>query len=117
MRFARTVEGRTDALFELASGEQPCGFDDFALSMDPLGLDGIEPGALDRQGTGDNAHTVLFLFHLLIVGAQPRLNGVTAMPRRIIPHQKEDVLALSYELGAAPVQEGNRHRTQRPAVD
>jgi hypothetical protein len=39
----------TDAVGDLVGAEQTRGLDDSALAVDPLGLDGIEPGALDRQ--------------------------------------------------------------------
>src|SRR5256885_14503709 len=62
----RTVERGADPRAEFRGGEQPGGFDHPALAMRPLGLDRIEPGALDGQVAGEEPHALATGLHLPI---------------------------------------------------
>ncbi len=44
-----TPKGRADPIGQLVSAEQPIGFYYFALTVNPLGLHGVEPGAFGGQ--------------------------------------------------------------------
>jgi hypothetical protein len=68
----------------LLSGEQARGFDNGALGMDPLGLDRVEPGTLDRQVADQDAHTAALLLDLPIVRPDPGTDGLTDVPGRVI---------------------------------
>ena len=48
-----------NAVGELLDGEEAIGFKDASLAVDPGGLNGIEPGALDRQVAGDDARCLV----------------------------------------------------------
>lgn len=108
----RTVQGVTDVVVDLAGDEQSSGRDALALGVNPLGFDGIEPGARDRQGTGEDADAFLLPLDLTGVGVNPVLDGVTAVPGGGIPDQEQGRLPLGFEFLAAPVQERNRHRAE-----
>src|SRR5215208_6603167 len=70
-RMRVAVEGGVDAVDELVGGEQAGGFDDAAFAVRPLGLDGVQPGALDRQVAIDDADATPAPFDAAIVGADP----------------------------------------------
>src|SRR5207253_328286 len=63
MSFVGTPEGGTDPLLQLLGGEQARRFDHLALAVHPLGLDGIQPGALDRQRADHDPHAATLLLH------------------------------------------------------
>lgn len=53
------VQGFADAKPQFAGGQQAGGLDDFALRLNPAGLDRIQSGALDctRKGLRTRPHT------------------------------------------------------------
>ena len=47
-----TVKGSTDVIGQLIGREHSIRFNHLPSAMRPFGLNGMEPGALDRQTTG-----------------------------------------------------------------
>jgi len=111
----RTAEVSSHPLHQFGSRQQPGGFDHGSFPMDPMRLQGIEPGAFDRQGTTHNPDALALPFDLLVMLSEPLPHCLAAVPRRIIPHQQQGGFAHGGQLGADPGQEGDRHRTHRPA--
>ena len=110
MRGAHTVR-------HLPGAEQARGFDNGTLGMDPLGLDRVEPGTLDRQRAGQDAHALALLLDLPMGRPDPGAYGLTHVPGRIVPDQRPHGNAQRLPLGAAPVQELGRERADRAADD
>src|SRR5947207_2788837 len=104
MSLVRTVKVGTDPLGKLASREQSIGFNDSALAMHPLGLDGIEPGTFRREQKGQDAYAFALLLDLLVVLAYPGAHDQALMPGGIIPDQQPGSLALGLQLSTTPVQ-------------
>lgn len=82
---------------------------DRTLAMHPLGLNGIEPRAFHRQPTGHNPHPLPARFDVLIMGANPRLDGLALMPRGVIPEEQQGGDTLHCQAGTAPGQKICRH--------
>ena len=57
----------TNTFSQLLSREQPIGFHNHLLGMDPLRLDRVEPGTFGGQKERQNAHTFARLLNLLVV--------------------------------------------------
>ena len=85
--------------------------------MEPHGLDGVEPGALDRQVAVDDADASARLLDLLVVGADPGADLGADVPGGVVPDQQQRGLSRSLQLRAAPGQELGGDRTDRAAVD
>src|SRR4051794_17951755 len=110
------AEGGIDSVYELVGGEQAGGLGDALLVVDPLGLDGFEPGARDRQQASDDPDAAAALVDAAIVGANPDSYRPADVPGRIVPNQRQRLLAR-LEPGAAPGQIFDRHGVYRAAVD
>jgi hypothetical protein len=67
----RTVEDLAHALGQLVRREQPVGLYNLALAMNPLGLDRVEPRALDRQKAAYDPHSFAAAFDSPVVGGDP----------------------------------------------
>src|SRR5438270_13052205 len=90
--FIRAVEGGADTLDELVSGQQAGGLDHPPLAVDPLGLDGVQPGTLDRQVVGHDPHPMAGQLDLAVVAPDPVPDLATDMPGRIVPDQQQGLL-------------------------
>src|SRR5262245_29965680 len=95
----------TDAVSDLLGAEQPCGLDNGALAMDPLGFDGIEPRALDGQEAGQEAHPLPLPLDVAVVRTNPGPHALTDVPGGLVPDQDPHPQARLLQLGAAPAQE------------
>ena len=84
MRFISTSVVGTNALSELASGKQSIPLDDLALAVDPLGLNGIEPGTFGGQVQGQDANTFAQLLDLLVVCSDPLLDLFGDVPGGVV---------------------------------
>jgi len=104
MSFIRAPKVVADTLSQLASRKQAIVFDDIALAMDPLWLDGVEPGTLGGQKEGQDAHAFARLLDQAVVFTNPGANHLAVMPGGIIPDQKPVALALDREPLTTPVQ-------------
>ena len=82
------VQGGADAVDEVSCGEESSRLDDAALGVEPDRLDGIEPGALDRQVAVDNADANCRLLDLAIVRADPGTDLGADVPGGIVPDQQ-----------------------------
>ena len=111
------VKGSVDAVDQLIGGEQAGGLDDAALAVSPLGLDGVQPGALDRQVAIDDADATPAPFDAAIVGADPGADRPADVPGGIVPDQQQRLLARRLQSGAAPSQVLGRRGADRAAVD
>src|SRR5579883_2336411 len=105
MRFTRTTKDGMHAVRHLVSGQEAVSLRHLALAVDPGGLDRIEPGALDRQGAGEDAHAHAARFDLAIVSAQPGAHLGAAMPGGVVPDQEQGLFAQRLEFLSAPLQE------------
>ena len=117
MSFVRTVKVGTDPLGQLAGREQFIGFNDSALAMHPLGLDGIEPGALGWEQKGQDADAFALLLDLLVMLANPGAHDQALMPGGIVPDQQPSGLALDLQLSTTPVQKLGGNVTDRTPSD
>lgn len=117
MSFIRTVVIGTNPLSQLLGCEQPIGFDDSTLAMNPFGFNGIESGTLGRQKQRENAHAFACLLDLLIVRTYPGTHDLAVMPGGIVPDQQPCVFALPFQLAAAPVEKLGRESTHRTPID
>jgi len=117
MGFMGTAIDGAHTLREFVQVQQARGLHDLALGMQPFWLDGIEPGALDRQGTDQQAHAAARALDLPIVRTDPGANDVGVVPGRVVPDQQHGVFAARRGLCGAPRQEVNRDGAHGPAVD
>ena len=56
-----TTKVVTDATLDFLGAEQTSRFDNGPFAMDPMRLNPVEPGTLDRQPTRNDAHSLLAL--------------------------------------------------------
>jgi hypothetical protein len=104
MWFIATVEVGADPLGKLLSRKQAIAFDDSTLGMDPLWLDGIEPGAFCGQKARQNPNAFALLLDLAVVLANPGTYHLAHMEGGIIPDQQPSRLPLGLQSRAAPLQ-------------
>ena len=117
MGFMGAAVNRAHTRGEFGHVQQAIGFHDLALGMKPRRLDRIEPGALDRQGTDNQAHAAAALLDLMIVPPQPGTDELGVVPGGVVPHQQHGALAARRGLCGAPRQDVDRDGADRPAVD
>ncbi len=82
-----------------------------------LGLDRIQPGALDGEEAGNDSTAPTGEHHLPVVLFEPGVYLSTDMPGSVIPHHDQEALALRSGALRAPFEEGGRDRAHRPAFD
>jgi hypothetical protein len=111
------VKGGVDPSDELVGGEQPCGLGDPALPRDPLGLDGVQPRALDRKLAGDDADAAPTPLDAAVVGTDPGAYGSAAVPGGVVADQQQRLRAGGLESGPAPGQVFSRDGAARAASD
>ena len=117
MLLVGTAQGNAGTRGQVARGQQAVGLDHPTLGMHPLGLDGIEPGAVAGQRAGEEAHAGACSPHLAGVLPQPGVDLSTDVPAGVVPHQQERRLALGSQAVAAPGQELGGAGTDRAAID
>jgi hypothetical protein len=117
MGFMGAAAGIGHAVGEPMDGERAIGFEDAAFALDPGGLDGVEPGALDRQIAGDDADAVAVPLDPSVVIPGPGAPMLADVPGRVVPDEGQRLLAGRLELAAAPVQVGGGGGVDRSAVD
>src|SRR5439155_1671223 len=111
MRFLLTTLIGIDTRFAFVCAQQPVCFRHRALAMDPFRFDGVEPRTFTGPLADHEADAHGALLHLPIVLAYPVPRGVTAMPGGLVPEQQQRRAALRRELGGAPRQTIDGHRT------
>ena len=79
--------------------------------MDPFRFNRVEPRTFAGPRTDDDAHPACPLRDLPMMVAEPARHGVTAVPGGVVPDQPPRREAGRRELGGAPRQTIDRHRT------
>ena len=116
MFFVLTSKGMADPLGQVACGEQGIGLSDAPLPVNPHGLNGVEPRALDGKIAGDDSDTFASRFCLSVVSLDPIAHLLAYMPGGIVPDQKQSLLAKRLKLAASPLQKGGGYATDWLAV-
>src|SRR5947209_9054346 len=80
-----TVVVLMDSLFDLFGAQLPIRLDDRPLAVQPLGLDRVQPGRLDRQGADPNL-AAPFPLHPPVVGTDPAAHPLADVPGRVVPY-------------------------------
>src|SRR3954451_13816442 len=111
-----TAEDPADPLGQLVSAQKTLGLDHFALAVDPFGLDGVKPRTLLGQKAAYDPHSFAAPFDKAVVRTEPAPDLFGDMPARVVPDQKQELLANSFELFATPLKESGRHSTDGPAI-
>src|SRR5581483_6074528 len=75
------------------------------LSMDPLGLDRVEPRTFGRQKKRQNAHSCVLLLDLTIMLSDPGSHALAVMPGSIVPDEHPGGFPRCLQFGADPFQE------------
>src|SRR5215210_752144 len=117
MLVMRTTENLTDPVGELVSTEQPVGFCNLALAVNPLGLYGVKPRALLGQKTAHDPHPFAALLDSSVVLSEPAPDLLGDVPGSVVPDENHDLLADSFELLQAPLKELGRYATDRPSIN
>src|ERR1043165_6165591 len=94
----------TDTIPDLSCGQRPIGFTDSFLAVLPLRLDRVEPRALDRQPTDQDADPTLLL-GAAVVFLEPAAYPLADVPGGVIPDQQQRRLAFGGQLLTDPAQE------------
>ncbi len=111
----RTTEDLADSICKLVSTQQPIGLDHLSLAVHPLlGLDGVQPRALLGQKAAYDPHSLSALLDSAVVLAEPAPDLFGDVPACVVPDQKQNLLANSFELFATPLKELGRHSTDGP---
>jgi hypothetical protein len=71
----------TDPLRQLPRGQDAVGLDDATRAMDPVGFQGVQPRAVDRQRADHEAHAGLLPLRLVVVRSDPGADRLTPVPR------------------------------------
>src|SRR5919106_3742035 len=100
-----TAKVVTNPFLNFESRQLPTRLDDGALSMHPVRLNGVQPGAFDRQKTGKDAYSSRPLGHEVVL-PDPLLNHGDDVPGSIVPYQKKRLFAFLIQLLASPFQKG-----------
>src|SRR5687768_13365938 len=87
--------------------------------MNPLGLYGVQPRALLRKEAAHDPHSLAALLDSAVVFSEPSLDLFGDVPARLVPDEKKDLLAQSFEFLAAPREELRRvmELTGRPSTN
>jgi hypothetical protein len=83
--------------------------------MDPLRLNGVEPGTFGGQKEGQNAHAFALLFDLQVVLANPGTYHLAHMKGGVIPDEQPGGLALRLQPLATPLQKLGGNGADRTA--
>ena len=116
MRLVNTVKASTDPVSQLVGRQQAGRLNNGALAVHPLGLDRIEPRALARQITHQDAHALARAFGQLVVRTNPGAHHLADMPGGVVPNQGQDLDPLARQRLATPLQKVDRDRTHRPTI-
>jgi hypothetical protein len=103
-------------MLQFGHTQLPIRFRNRALAMDPFGLDPIEPGALNRQGTHHHA-TATGLLDVPVVRFEPGPHGLADVPRGVVPDQQQGGFAFGGQPRRQPREKPCRHRPPRPPID
>ncbi len=116
-RFIGAAKVSTNTFSQLLSREQPIGFHNSLLRMDPLRLDRVEPRTFGGQKEGQNAHAFTLLLDLLVVFANPGTHHLAHMKGGVIPDEQPGGLALRLQPLATPLQKLGGNGADRTTGD
>src|SRR5215211_752284 len=116
MLVMRTVEDPADPICQLVSRKQPGWLYDLALAMDPLGLHGVEPRALDGQKAAYNPHSTAAAFDYSVVRSDPLSDLFGDVPGGVVPDQHPNPLVRRSKLSAAPRKEAGGYGAHGPPI-
>ena len=94
-----------NTLLQFISAEQSRRLRHPLLARQPLGLNGLEPRTLRRQGAGAEANALAGLLDLAVVLAHPRAHDLAVRPGGVVPDQEHGPLATRLGLLGTPAQE------------
>src|SRR5215208_3054112 len=112
----RTTEDPANPLGKLVGAQQTVGLYHLALAVDPLGLYGIQPRTLLGQKAAYDPHSLPAPFDLAVMRTEPAPDLFGDMPTGVVPNQKQNLLAKSFQLFATPLKESGPHCTEGPAI-
>src|SRR3712207_567187 len=116
MLVMQTTKDPANPLCEFISSQKTIGLDHFPLAVNPFRLYRVQPRTLLGQQAADNPHSISALFDLAVVPAKPTPHLTAYVPARVVPDQKQSLLAKSFELFATPLKESGRYSTDGPAI-
>jgi hypothetical protein len=111
-----TAEDPANPLGEFVGSQQTFGLYNLTLAVNPFGLDRVQPRTLLWQKAAYDPHSISAVFDLAVVRTEPAPDLFGDMPARVVPDQKQNLLAKSSKLLATPLKELGRHCTDRPAI-
>jgi len=94
----------TDTISKFLSGQESGWLDDSPFAVRPMRFNGIEPGALGGQETGNDANALALLSYFSIVRAYPTTHHSTDVPGGIVPDHEQCFFASLFQPIAAPCQ-------------
>src|SRR4030065_2260900 len=116
MLFMNAIESITDPVGQLLDSESAVGLHHAPLAVHPLGFNGVQPRAFDREAADQHADSFACALHLLIMRANPGTNGLADVPRGVVPDQHPHPFTDDLQLMTAPLQELNGDSTDRATV-
>jgi hypothetical protein len=116
MLVMRTIEDSADPLGKLVSSQKTVRFDDLALAVYPLRLDGVEPRTLLRQQAAHDPYSTAALFDFSVVLAEPAPDLLGDVPGSVVPDENHYLLSGHFELFDAPRKKARRYGTDGPPI-
>src|SRR5215210_1821000 len=118
MLVMRTTENPADPVGELVSAQQTVGLDHAPLAVNPFGLYSVQPRAPRGQIAAYDPHSsfAAALFDSAVMFSEPAPDLLGDVPACVVPDEKQDLLANSFELFAAPRKKLSRYGTDGPAI-
>ena len=117
MRFGRAVVVVAYPPFQFVARQEPPWLHRLTLAMVPIDFDRIEPGALDRQATGQEAYPLAAMLHGIVVLVYPGAHGAAQVPGGVVPDHDPNPCAAGRQPRTTPVEEVDGDGTYRAAID
>src|SRR5215212_10300840 len=116
MLVRRTVENPAYPFGKLVCSEQSISLDHLSLSVDPFGLDGVQPRALLRKEADNDPHPLTIPLDAAVVPSEPSPDLFGDMPAGVVPDKQKDLLALRFELLRTPSEKPSGYGRNRPSI-
>ena len=110
------VQSSTNAFHHFLSRQSAIRLGDPLFAVNPLWLYRVEPWALDRQRTSQDAHSCSACFDSSVVLVNPSAHFGATMPRGVVPNQRPYPKTQLRQLAAAPFQELGCDRADRTTI-
>ena len=114
MLVVRTIEDTTNPIGKFVCSKKSIGLYNFSLAVHPHGLHGVQPRALLGQKTAHDPNPFAALFDPSVVFAEPSPHLFGDVPTGVVPDEKKDLLAKSFELLATTLKKRPRNRWPTP---